>query len=152
MTVNFYKNISEKIAVNKTLTPIIENIIGNSRSQIDVLSPSLLFQYDSDFYNDLLNCNYFNIVETGRFYFMDTPTIIQNNSLIEISGKADVLYSHAEIIKENYAIVSRQEKIFNLYYPDTLINSTQNPLIQTLSFKSGFDLNPHLYINVLGGL
>ena len=82
-------------------------------------------------------CNYLSIPAFERSYFVNNIRSIRNG-LVEFSCHVDVLSSFASSIRENSAIVKRQENKWNLYLNDGSFNVYQNPNVLTKAFPSGF--------------
>lgn len=146
MTVNFYKNNSEREKMDKDLTETIANLEGVTKAELDILRPVLLLQYTPETYALLLDSNYFYIAETSRYYFMNKDLTIQNNQLIIVSGIVDPLTSHSDTIRAQTAIIQRQENSYNLYLDDGVFKIYQNPIIQQKTFPKGFNLNNYTYV------
>lgn len=146
MTVTFYKNNSEREKLDKSLTTTIENMTGVTKTELDVLRPVLILQFTNEIYNALLDSNYFFIVETGRYYFMGKDLTIQNNQMIIVSGTVDPLTSHKDLIRNQTAVIQRQENSYNLYLDDGTFKTYQNPIIQQKTFPKGFNFNNYTYV------
>lgn len=146
MTVNISYNASEKNKVTKTLTPLI-TLTGEMVNESSVTDPVLLIQnLTSDIVSTM---NYAEIVEFGRKYFI-TDIINVRQNLYRITLHVDVLSTYATQIKAHNAVVSRQEKKWNLYLDDGVFKTYQNPQIITKAFPSGFTTQ-NFVLAVAGG-
>ena len=97
---------------------------------------------------DIKYTNYLTIPEFNRKYFIDEIVSVRRN-LVMISAHVDVLESFGNLIKENTAVVLRQENDFNLLLNDGVFKAQQNPRIFLRDFPSGLgDFN---YILITGG-
>lgn len=133
MTIVLKTNASEAIRLDKELTTV-STLTGSLREGTSITDPTVLIEADLD---DLGAVNYFEITDFGRKYFVTGMTSVRNG-LVQISGHVDVLSSFKAQIRENKAIIARQEKDWNLYVNDGSFRVYQNPLVLTKKFPSGF--------------
>lgn len=132
-SITLQTNNSEKIRVSKSLTDILE-VTGTLKQETSIVDPVLLIKCDL---SDVVGCNYLTIPDFGRSYFVTDIRSIRND-LVEFSCHVDVLSSFATEIRANYAILSKQEKQWNLYLNDGTFRVYQNPIIATKAFPNGF--------------
>lgn len=134
MTIIIKRNKSEKIKVDKDLE-VLSTLVGTLRDETDVINPVITIQGLDEYL--IKEGNYLEIVEFGRSYFvLDTNNV--RNGLWEITCHVDVLSSFKDEIRQNTAVVSRQENTYNLYLDDGIFKVYNNPNIVTKSFPSGF--------------
>lgn len=126
-------NTSEKNKLDKNLTTI-STISGTLKNETSIVDPIILIEVDL---TNLINCNYMTIPAFGRSYFVTNIRSIRRN-LVEVSAHVDVLSSFASQIRNNVAIVHRQENRWNLYLNDGAFKVYQNPMVLTREFPSGF--------------
>lgn len=126
-------NISEKNKLDKDLTTI-STISGTLKNDTSIVDPIILIEVDL---TNLINCNYMTIPAFGRSYFVTNIRSIRRN-LVEVSAHVDVLSSFASQIRNNVAIVRRQENRWNLYLNDGVFKVYQNPMVLTRKFPTGF--------------
>lgn len=126
-------NNSENNRVTKDVTDIA-TISGTLKNECSIIDPVILIEGDISNYT---SCNYCTIESFGRSYFINNIRSVRNN-LFEISCHVDVLSSFADQIKENNAIINRQENDWNLYLNDGVFKIYQNPRILTREFPTGF--------------
>lgn len=126
-------NNSEKNAVTKNITDIA-TITGTLKQETSIIDPVILVAGDIASY---VGCNYMTCATFGRSYFVNNIRSIRAG-LFEISCHVDVLASFADQIKENRAIIRRQENRWNLYLNDGSFKVYQNPDVWTVPFSSGF--------------
>lgn len=133
MTINLYYNSSENNNVNKNLQLIFttQAILKNDTTIID---PVLIL---SNIDNFISSINYLEIPELSRKYFIMDIKSIRNN-LWEFKCHIDVLTTYSSKIKEQKAIIKRQENKWNLYLDDGIFKTYQNPYIITKAFPNGF--------------
>lgn len=133
MTIKLYTSISETNALNKTLTELV-TLSGILREESSILDPVILIS-DIDAYVGAANYAY--IEEFNRYYFITNIDAVRNN-LWRLTFHVDVLYTYREQIKNNYAIVERNEIQYDLKLNDGLFKTQQNPRIAQFPFPSGF--------------
>ena len=134
MTIKLQVNNSEKNKVTKNITDIA-TVTGTLREETSIIDPVIKIQCSL---SDYKNCNYLTIPDFGRSYFVTNIRSI-NKSLVEFTCHVDVISTYAEQIKNNYAIVNRQENNWNLYLNDGSFRVYQNPNVLTKEFPSGFN-------------
>lgn len=139
MEIQLFSMTSEKNRLGKTKTEIA-TITGSLRNQCNILTPSIVIEYlpPSSF-------NYFYIPEFSRYYFVTNITYL-TNSIVEISGSVDVLDSYEQQIRNNNAVVQRQETLVNFDLFDSEFKTQQNTQLQVLKFPSGFSEVPQIVL------
>lgn len=138
-------NNSEKNRLDKSLTDLI-TLSGTLRAETSVIDPVIIVEGDL---SSFVNCNYMTIDSFNRKYFVNNIRSIRND-LFEITAHVDVLTTYANQIRQNNAIIARQEKKWNLYLNDGVFKTYQNPHIVTKAFPSGFT-EQHFIFSVAGG-
>ena len=126
-------NNSEKNKLDKDLVTI-STISGTLKNETSIIDPVILIEADL---TSLVSCNYITIPSFGRSYFVTNIRSIRRN-LVEVSAHVDVLSSFASQIRNNVAIVRRQENRWNLYLNDGVFKVYQNPMVLTREFPTGF--------------
>lgn len=126
-------NKSEKNKVTKTLTEIM-TVSGVLKSETSIIDPVIMISCEL---SDVTKCNYMTIGSFGRSYFVNNIRSIRSG-LVEFSCHVDVLSSFADSIRENTAIIRKQESKWNLYLNDGSFKVYQNPMVLTKAFPSGF--------------
>lgn len=133
MTLTIGRNNSEKIALDKDVTTLL-TLTGTLRDSSSIVNPTIRIEGDI---SNVTGANYMTIPEFGRSYFI-TEIVSLRNGLYEISGHCDVLSSFKNQIRNNRAIVKKNESEWNLYINDGTLLQYQNPMILTKEFPSGF--------------
>lgn len=120
---------------NNYITDIL-SAEGTLRGESSIINPEILVEADV---SALTGCNYATIPSLGRCYFVGDIVSVRQG-LARISCHVDVLSSFATQIKNNYAIINRQERlgVYNLYLNDGSLRTYQNPIVQTKEFPNGF--------------
>ena len=127
-------NTSENNKLDKTITNIT-TLSGELKQKTSILSPVLILEWDL---STLVNCNYLTIASFGRSYFVDDIQSI-NNDMVEISAHCDVLTTYKNQIRQNTAVIKKQENEWNLYLNDGSFKIYQNPNVITKPFPNGFN-------------
>lgn len=126
-------NNSERERLSKSIDDIL-TVSGVLKEETSIIDPVIMIECDL---NAVKNCNYMTIPAFGRSYFVNNIRSIQNG-LVEFSCHVDVLSSFANQIRDNTAIVRKQENDWNLYLNDGSFKVYQNPNVLTKAFPSGF--------------
>lgn len=145
MTIDFYKNHSEKNKLDKDLTSVT-SMTGELKENCSIIDPVIKIVGNVGTFAAV---NYMYIAEFGRYYFINNVISI-NNDICEVHAHVDVLSTYKDQIRAQNAIVSRQERKWNLYLNDGAFKTYQNPYIITKAFSSGFT-SQHFVLTVAGG-
>ena len=124
---------SEKNKLDKDVTTLA-TVTGVLKSETSIINPVITIEGDV---SQFATCNYMEIPVFGRKYFVTNIRSIRNG-LFEISARVDVLSTYATQIRQNTAIVHRQENRWNLYLNDGTFRIYQNPMVLTREFPNGF--------------
>ena len=128
------RNSSEKNKLNKSLTQLL-NLTGELKEGTSIIDPVIKINASI---GTLSTANYLTIDTFGRSYFINDIKSV-NNDIVEISCHVDVLSTYKSQIRQNTAIVRKQQNMWNLYLNDGSLKVYQNPDVQTISFPSGFN-------------
>lgn len=145
MTINFYTNQSEKNKLDKTLVSAFD-LNGELKEDCSIIDPVIKIAADV---SSMALVNYLYIPSFSRYYFINNVISI-NNDICEVHAHVDVLSTYKDEIRAQRAIVSRQEKKWNLYLNDGVFKTYQNPYIITKAFSSGFT-SQHFVLSIAGG-
>lgn len=130
MTIKLYSNTSDKIVVDKNITQNGSDITGTLRENCSIIDPIIKMETNP------IGSNYAYIAEFGRYYYINN--IVCVGKLFEVQMHVDVLMSFKSGIRSNNAVVSRQEKQYNLYLQDGVFKEQANPHYEIKKFPSGF--------------
>ena len=144
VTVNLYRNNSDRRRVNKDLTLRYTKSI-ELKGDVDVSNPVLILTGDVSEYAAI---NYVHIGDFGRYYFLDPPRALPGG-MVEIAGHVDILSTLAMPLWNAKAIVDRQETYYNLYLNDGTFQAQCNDKVVTKEFSGGFS-SPS-YVLILAG-
>lgn len=146
--IDFFVNASATNVVDKDLTQTSHNL-GTLRDGSSIIDPVILLEVEQAGW-PYTNANYMYIQEFNRYYYV-TNIISVHNRLWEIHAHVDVLMSYKEQIRQQTAIVARQESKYNLYLDDGIFMVYQNPLIQTLYFSNEAPFEQQEFVLVVAG-
>lgn len=127
-------NNSDKNKLDKDVADIA-TLTGTLKNDTSIINPVILFDGDL---SSFVTCNYMTITTFGRSYFVTNIRSVRAN-LFEITAHVDVLSSFKTQIRQNDAIVKRQENSWNLYLNDGSFRVYQNPNVICKQFPSGFN-------------
>lgn len=133
MMITFYTNYSEKNHLDKVLTQQ-GSITGTLREDCSIINPVIKIESFTNF--DISTCNYCYIAEFGRYYFINNINCV--NKLYEIHCHVDVLSTYKSCIRRNSAVISRQERNYNLYLQDGNFKTYAFPHMEIQQFPAGF--------------
>lgn len=134
MKLKLYNNLSDKIVVDKNITQLGNTLNGTLRENCSVIDP--IIKVEGIVGSNLTKCNYAYIEEFGRYYYVTNIVCVGN--LFELHMHVDVLMTYRRSIRSNSAVVSRQEKLYNLYLQDGVFKEQANPHYEIKKFPSGF--------------
>lgn len=159
MTLQLGWTISPTNVVNKEFH-ISSSPEGVLRKGTSIIDPVITVQCDnSETWRK--NCNYAYIPEFGRYYYV-TDIISINGTLPsenwpspaqlwDFHMHVDVLKTYAEQIKEQNAIIARQENVYNLMLDDGSFMTYQNPKLQTKVFSVEGPFETQEFVLIVAG-
>lgn len=131
--ISLQTNHSERNRLNKDIHTIT-TVSGVLKEETSIIDPVIKIECDLE---TVTGCNYLSIPAFGRSYFVNDIRSVRSG-LVEFSCHVDVLSTYADQIKNNTAIIKRQENLWNLYLNDGTFKVYQNPTVLTKEFPSGF--------------
>lgn len=134
MIINFFTNLSDPRALDKNIQSA-GSVTGQLRAESDILNPSILCEGNI---SDFTDCNYLEIPDFGRSYFVDSFESVRNG-LFRVNAHVDVLSTYKTQIRANTAILARSEHVWDLYLDDGSFKVDNNPHLITKAFPSGFN-------------
>lgn len=108
MQVILYCNLSDKKTKDKIKNQLTQLISATAKGDIDILHPEILLKYDPTYITS--NVNYCYIADYGRYYFVDTPTLLTGGEIL-LSCEIDVLSSWTQYVNNITTLIERQEFI-----------------------------------------
>jgi len=145
MELILYKNKSDDKVVTKEIEQLIV-LNGTLREGCSIINPIIKVEAINNSIASV--CNYAKIAQFGRYYFV--RDIIFTGKLYELHMHVDVLASFQTELKALDAVISRQEKRYNLYLQDGFFKTYQNPHVSIKQFPNGFDTQQFV-LAVAGG-
>lgn len=147
MTLQLCINNSERERLDKSITNTA-TFSGNLIEDTDVLSPSILLNTNVN----IVSYNYAIISSFNRHYFID-DIINEGLNLWRVNMSVDVLSTYSKNIKNQSAIISRQENaLYNKYYNDGTYQNTEESFSVVREFPNPvFDDNFAFLITAYGG-
>lgn len=142
ITVELFNNSSPVNAMDKDLSSIA-SLTGNLREESNVIDPIILIERDS-----MSNVNYARVSEFNRYYFVTEIESVRTK-LWRVHMHVDVLYTYRDKIRQNRALINRQQNYYDLMLDDGIFRCKQNPRIFRYDFPNGLgDFN---YILITAG-
>lgn len=162
VTVTLHKMTSAANVVNKEIQEIA-TVTGVFRKPTSMLDPVLIIEHDNgEIWRK--GYNYLYIQEFKRYYYVTNLIAVQGNydldpapvggnprQLWEVHAHVDVLMSFQDEIKEQNAIVARQEAKYNLMLDDGVFMCYQNPKIQTKLFSVADPFETQEFVLIVAG-
>ena len=133
MTIKLYNNLSDKIVVDKNITQQGSDVTGTLREDCSIIDPVIKMSAVGTY---LLTSNYAYITEFARYYYI--TNIVCVGDLFEVHMHVDVLMSFRGDIRTNNAVISRQERNYNLYLQDGVFKTYSQPHYEIKQFGTGF--------------
>ena len=143
ITIKLQYNASEQNKVTKAVSDVVV-LTGTLKEQTSITDPVILIEHSAT----LPACNYMTIEAFGRSYFITGIESVRTG-LWRISAHVDVLSTYAAQIRQNTAVIRRQENKWNLYLDDGVFRCYQNPDIVMKAFPSGF--STHEFVLAVAG-
>lgn len=147
MNATLYTNNSEPNKLGKSLTTLVTISSMNLKESVSIIDPTFLLTGIST--SLIAKVNYMYVPELSRYYFVQDITSVRQG-LWSLKCHVDVIETYKAGILEQTAILSRQQKQWNLYLDDGLFKVYQDPNIVTKAFPSGFT-NQNFVLAVAGG-
>lgn len=147
MEIKLYKNNEEYVKVVKT-PELLFTLEGTLKQETDLLNPTIIIDTRGTGIQAITDVNYIYIEYFKRYYFVTTIRSIRTD-LWEVSAHVDVLMSYADKIKQNKAIIARQENNYNMYLDDGQFLVYADMLVSTAKFPNALD-NDCIILTVAG--
>ena len=143
ITVNIGVTSSEKRALDKSVS-ITKSVSGTLHNQSNIVNPSILCKCNAE---SIATCNYMEISDFGRKYFITDITAVSNDLCI-VSGHCDVLSTYKAGIRANTATVARSatEGNWNLLLNDPMMKVNNKKITKV---KTGFTAFPKNQFSIM---
>lgn len=153
MVIHFYKIKCDKIIANKQPylgQPYLTLNNVTLKNPENVVDMNISLQLSRAQIASVTNCNYAYIGQLGRYYYLEHP-IILNNNMVQFPLHEDVLFSNLETIRNQNAVIERQEKKYNTMLPDNEEKLNANTIVQTFKFPNSFNNQNMQYVVAIAG-
>lgn len=128
MLSTLYVNKSDDRKVDKDLTVLGEyNVV--FKDDENIINPIIKLT-DSTISED---ANYIYLSDLHRYYYIRKKTY--SRQCIYLECEVDVLYSYRNELRKMNAIISRNQRLYNLYLNDDKMEMYNYPYYQTLNMK-----------------
>lgn len=134
MRILLYTNNSPENKLTKDTTAVAD-LTGVLKDQTSLIDP--VFRLSGITPTQAAQTNYIIAPELGRGYFVRGLDSVRND-VWDFRCHVDVLSSFADAIRQQTAVIHRQENNWNLYLDDGIFKTYQNPNIVVKKFPSGF--------------
>lgn len=142
------ENSSPSNKVDKSVADIA-TATGVLREGTSVVDPEV--EIESVLEQDIISrVNYARIEAFHRYYFV-TDITLDITGLWLFTMHCDVLMSYRDSIKQQNAVVARQERRYNMYLDDGWFMTYQNPIVRQQYFSKEAPFEGESYILVLAG-
>lgn len=141
-TIDLYKNLSETIDLEKTLTGKT-TVEGITRETVDLLNPEI--DIKDIRVNDF---NYCYVNELSRYYYIENTQIFPNG-VCRLYMKVDVLMSYVDDIKASSGLITRQRN-YNPYYGKYEVEARTE--LKTIPFNDVFNKTGVYVLTALKGV
>lgn len=141
-SINIYEFTGKKEEMNKASNwSLLDTVTGNFKGECNLLTPVIEITPTTNLTqaNILKKGNYAYIPDFSRYYYITDITAVSKD-IIRLNMRVDVLMSFATEIRENTAIIERQEKAdaSNTYLSDYELKLYNEPYVETYAFTNGF--------------
>lgn len=151
MILRLYTNNSPKNYLNKEINLQKIYLSDITFVDYDLLNPVVKFSFNLKFPDQLYVYNYASIeINNYLIYYYIEKSIMIDHYVQQLTLSIDVLMTYKDQILKQYAIIDRQEKDWNLFLQDPLIQVYENQIIQQKLFPSKMDQN-NFILTVAGG-
>lgn len=146
ITIKCYQNLSENNVVDKNITQLGNDLTGTLKENCSIINPVIEIQGIPA--ENIAHLNYIYIPSFSRYYYVNNIDVAGTHLFI-LRCHVDVLKTYAAGIRNNNAVISRQENKYNLYLSDGVFKTYANPHYQIVKFPNGFS-GYHYVLTVAG--
>lgn len=154
MNIEFMVNVSEPRMIDKVVSTsfILEGAI---RQESRIVNPSILFETDDLFTNQIASVNYAHIPDFFRYYYINEVTHIRNH-LWQVDFRCDVLMSFKQHIKNSIALIEETTTpgpdSVNKYMKNDAFATIVKHKTDIIQFPQGFSSTPYFILLTAGGV
>lgn len=140
MNITLYVNNSDRNEVSKNLTAV-KVLSGTLREDCSIINP--VFKIEGLTAVELRRINYCYIPDFDRYYFINN--VVLKGKLTEIDCHVDVLMSFSGSIRQQKAVIARQQSLYDLYLQDGVFKTDSDPHYQIKQFPYGFSTQEFIF-------
>ena len=146
MNLTLYYNSSERKVIGKSLQSV-GSVTGILKGDASIMNPVFILESDNNY---LSGVNYLYWQEGNRYYYIDDIQMLTGGRMA-IYCSVDVLETYSTEIKEQVAIVDKQEAISNMYFNDGSFRKDTREFYTVKSFQNGFNDTGEYILITAGG-
>ena len=145
-TIQLYYNGSERKVIGKDITAVGNPIECVVKGDASITNPVFIFKSNEAY---PVGVNYLYWQDTERYYFVDDIQVL-TGSRMALYCTVDVLEIFSSEIKNQIAIVSKQQNENNLFYDDGSFVQDSRHFYTVKSFPNGFNDNGEFVLITAG--
>lgn len=133
MTGTLYVTNSDNRKLNKSLSKI-KDITFKLVETCNFDNPTFIFERDQQ--DEILKSNYFYVDQWERYFYLESPTIIDFNRVL-FTGRVDLLMTTKAELLETIQTITRSSDpvVYNSKLEDNLFQAQSNPQVQQKILK-----------------
>ena len=143
VSMTLYVNSSERNALDKNISSVLSDTL-ILKEDVDGLRPVIVVNTSTD----LTGVNYMQL--GGRYYYAH-PQLLPGGGMYKIVGETDPLMTFKDAIRNQSAIIGRNQNSYNRFLPDERVKLNSYEQVKTLEFSSGFSKTMQYYLVTIGG-
>lgn len=147
-------NVSEPRMVDKVVSTAF-TLEGTIRQESPIVAPSISFETDYLFTNQLTSVNYAHIPDFFRYYYINEVTHVRNH-LWQVDFRCDVLMSFKHHIKNSIALIEETTtpgpESVNKYMKNDAYAAIVKHKTDIIQFPQGFSSTPYFILLTAGGI
>lgn len=132
MVAKLYKNKSDNIIMNKSISQQGPNLTVHMKEDTNVIEPTFYISRTVA----MLDVNYIYVTELKRYYFIESIETSQQYFIVKC--KVDVLMTFKSEILKQSCIVARNQSRSKMYLQDEKLKLYNMDRYEVIPFESGF--------------
>lgn len=145
-TIQLYYNASERKVIGKDITNVGNPITCIIKGDASIMSPVFILASSESY---PVGVNYLYWTDAGRYYFIDDIQVLTGGRMA-LYCSVDVLESFKTEIKQQTAIISKQQIDANMYFDDGSFVQDSRQFYTVKSFPNGFNDNGEFVLITAG--
>lgn len=148
MTIKLLRTSNDENVINKSYTTIADLNASQANEELSIDAPEIIINYDPAY----LQCNYCQISEFNRFYYVRNKSVINGNQL-RFSLESDPLMSFKSSILGSKCIAARSTSAPNMNIVDPLVSFLPVPERKYTRINTAFtpSASGGSYVLTIGG-